>query len=143
MAAIYMWFDGTIVYTTTLYPVDATDAIDFGGTLASGSMQEPPNDDAQYSEGVPLNGTYIQLRWFYSYGPESDDAQYSEGVPLDGTYIQLRWFYSYGPESDQAQWVEGVPLDGTYISKRVWADSPDEKIDFSCAPTTSCSMDAV
>ena len=141
MAAIFMWRVNEVeVLTTTLYPLDVNDGLEISTSFSFGSMPEIPSDAAETTYSL-LNGTYTQLRWFFTDGPYEDSAENLYSL-LDGTYTQLRWFHVDGPYDDSAENLYSL-LDGTHIRKRVEADSPDEKLDISATIRNTCTMELV
>jgi hypothetical protein len=134
MAAIYMWRQGEVtVITTTPYPLDATDGMDVVLSFSEGALTDVPVDEVQTYDITAFDGSYTQLRWFYTYGPDTDEVQSTNVTAFDGSYTQLRWFYTYGPDTDEAQTTDISAFDGAYNLKLVEADSPDEEIDISFA----------
>ena len=140
MAAIYMWFKDRIILTTTLYPIEVADSLCFNITATGGVMELLPEseDTVNYTA---IDGSYTQVRWFYSDGPyDSDDTL--DYTAIDGTYIQTRWFFSDGPyDSDDT--VSFTALDGTLINKLVTVDTPDESLQLDCVINNTCSMDLI
>jgi len=141
MAAIYMWpVDDQILLTTTLYPVEVVDSLQLSVAISAGGMFEIASSEIEATFGVE-DGTYIQLRWFYSDGPYDSDIEATFGTE-DGTYIQLRWFYTDGPYDSDIEATFGME-DGTLVNKLVTADTPDEALQLSLAINNTCTMDAV
>jgi len=144
MAAIYQWFKNFIIYTTTLYPVEVVDEMQLDAVIDGDAlMRALPEDDTQISAIIAIDGSYTQLRWFHTYGPEEDDTQVSAIIVIDGTYTQLRWFHAYGPEEDDTQISAIIVINGTYESGRVWGDTPDEELQLDGVIDADCTMDAI
>ena len=141
MAAIYMWpVDDQILLTTTLYPVEVNDSLEINVTLSGGFLELIPGSSLESTQTI-LDGTYTQVRWFYTDGIYDSDLESTQDME-DGTYVQVRWFYRDGPYDDNLESTQ-VMLDGTYISKLVAADTPDEKLQLALAINNNCSMDAI
>ena len=141
MAAIYMWpVDDQILLTTTLYPVEVVDSLQISVTMNLGDMFLLPHSEFQSTFGME-DGTYTQLRWFYSDGPYDSDLQSTFGME-NGTYTQLRWFYEDGPYDSDLQSTFAM-LDGTLINKLVIADTPDESLQLNVVINNTCSMELV
>ena len=114
MAAIYTppW-PMAEMFTTTLYPVVAVDSLGMNITVNNGAMILIPVSDIDNTFDA-LNGTLIQLRWFYFDGPYDGD--------IDNTFDAL---------------------DGTLINKLVEADSPDEKLQLALRIEATSTMDLI
>ena len=141
MAAIYtpMW-PIDIEVTTTLYPVDVTDAMDISVDVAESSMGLIPSDELLNTFRMG-DSTYIQKRWFYEAGPFDDYIENTFGME-DGTYIQKRWFLVDGPYDDYIENTFGME-DGSLINKLVEVDSPDEELQLSCVTNSASTMSAI
>ena len=141
------WYDlPPTFYTTTLYPVVIVEPLQLGIALDSGSMSAIPEASFQSTMSVQ-NGTYTQLRWFYTDGPYDGYFQSSMDV-LNGTYTQIRWFFTDGPYDGYFQSTMTVG-NGTYISHLVeiltgHADNePWEELQLNIAVNDTCTMDPV
>ena len=146
MAAIYTPFYAPERLTTTLYPVEVSDAMVFGiamnGDSGATNMGELAYSAPMIGSIGMLGGTLVQERWFIkSLGHESAPMIGGIGM-LGGTLVQERWFIqSLGHES--APMIGGIGmLGGTLISMVVDADSPDEKLQLSCRIGV-CSMEEI
>jgi hypothetical protein len=139
MAAIYMWrVDEQTLLTTTLYPVEALDGVMMSTSFANGSMTTIPFESATIAAGE-LIGSYTQTRWFYTKDFGLEEATIAAGE-LIGTYTQTRWFYTHDTGIDETTIAAGN-LTGSYSLTRIFADSPDEGLEFSTAIEPSgCSM---
>lgn len=137
MAAIYMWpVEDQIILTTTLYPVEVVEGLQFGISLDSGRMEPIPMDYLEYTQDI-IGGSYIQKRWFYTDGPYIESLEYTQDI-IGGSYIQKRWFYVDGPYEESVEYTQDV-IGGTYIRKKIEADSTDESLQLSVTIGT-CSM---
>lgn len=141
MAAIYTppW-PLAEMFTTTLYPVDMTDAVGITIAVQGGALSLLPQSDIETSHGME-DGTYIQERWFYQDGPYDSDIEATHGME-DGTYTQLRWFYQDGPYDSDFECSYGL-MDGTLINKLVEADTPDEELQLAIRIEASSTMDLI
>jgi len=103
MAAIYQWFPGGGIFlTTTIYPAEATDTMDFSASLVYGLML-PILPDPMDGNVESLSGSITVV--LLSSGPHDD--------PIDGRVISLTGsitavLLSSGPHDD--------PMDGRVIS---------------------------
>lgn len=129
--------------TTTLYPVDVTDTVVFGITLASGRMELLPTSGPIAPALNMLSGTLVQERWFVSDGPYDSGPITSALAMLGGTLIQERWFLSDGPYDSGPITSALSMLDGTLVNKLVIADSPDESLQLGARINSSCSMELI
>jgi len=141
MAAIYIppWPLAEI-YTTTLYPVEVVDSLGVSVVFESGAMAILPASEVATGLGLE-NGSYTQLRWFYTDGPYDSDVATSISLH-DGSYTQLRWFYEDGPYDSEVGTSIAL-ISGSLINKMVHADTPDEELQLSAVILTSCSMDLI
>jgi len=128
------------MFTTTLYPVVAVDSLGMNITVNNGAMILIPVSDIDNTFDA-LNGTLIQLRWFYFDGPYDGDIDNTFDA-LNGTLIQLRWFYFDGPYDGDIDNTFDA-LDGTLINKLVEADSPDEKLQLALRIEATSTMDLI
>jgi hypothetical protein len=141
MAAIYSWpEENVVILTTTLYPVEVMESISFSARAGAGLMQEIQTDYFTHTHNVQ-DGSYTQLRWFYTDGPYDDYFTHGNDVQ-NGSYTQLRWFLVDGPYYDYFTHSNSVQ-NGTLINKLVEADSPDEEIAMNAYASTASTMDAI
>lgn len=144
MAAIYMWpVDNQILLTTTLYPVDVTDAIAMSITFTDGTMLPIPSAEITGSFGMGPTGDLVQLRWFYTDGPYDGEVAGSFGMGDDGTLVQLRWFYVDGPYDGEIGGTFGMGPGGALTQLVVFADTPDESLQLSITINDTCTMDLI
>lgn len=141
MAAIYMWpVDNQVILTTTLYPVDVTEALQLSITFTDGDMFLIPFDDVTNSFGMGPDGTLEQLRWFLEDGPYDDEVTASFGME-DGTLEQLRWFFEDGPYDDEVTAGFGMGSLGYLDRLLVIGDTPDEALQISITINDTCTME--
>jgi hypothetical protein len=117
--------DGSVqILTTTLYPAEATDAMEFGIALIAGLMEVVPEEDLEFNFAV-LDGDILSI--LLSTGPHDEALDFNFAV-LDGD-IELI-LLSTGPH-DEAMEFNFAVLDGNVESKLVEALMPDEAMDFT------------
>mgnify|MGYP000058708441 CR=1 FL=1 len=140
MAAIYQWFEGGILYqtwTTTLYPIEAIEALQISFDLSDGSMRPVLNEHIDVSVEF-ISGSKIQT--LLTTGP------YEEAVDVGVEFISGTkevTLLTTGPYEEAVD--VGVEfISGTKVSKLVVAFAPDEElqIDFDLDPS-NCSMTPV
>ena len=125
MAAIYMWIeDQEVIVTTTLYPIEVIDGVDFAISLVSGLTQEVIEDAYDFSVTV-LDVGLIEV--LISEGPFDDAYDFSVTV-LDVGLEQV--LISEGPFDDAYDFTVTV-LDVGLELKLVTGLMPDEGIDFA------------
>ena len=142
MAAIYMWRGlNQLVLTTTLYPVDILDRLEYSMDIQPGRMDVIPFDNVTVSKIEFGDGTYIQKRWFYEHDLGFDNFS-SFLLFGDGTYVQKRWFFeeTIGPDNFSSFLLFG---DGTYSRKKVEGDTPDQLLQLNADISQTSSMTAV
>jgi len=127
MAAIYQWFVGKeVVYTTTLYPLEAGDALDFTVTLEEFSMSALPEDFMEF--GVTfLSGLLedILIEW----GPPDDAVDF--GVTFVSGLLETI-LIDWGPPDDYGEF--GVTfISGLLEDKLVEIYAPDEALNMAIA----------
>ena len=140
MAAIYQWFIGQdIVFTTTLYPISATESANITIELEEGYMQPIPTDYAEQDYPEVVSGDMYLLLYDL---PEIEDE-------FEADFPQLIQGHMYSPLSnletdDEFETDFPALLDGDMIKLLIIVDSPDEKLDLSCAiePGDGCYMQA-
>jgi hypothetical protein len=113
----------TQVLTTTLYPAEALDGMEFGISLVSGLMRPIPNEDLSFSYGV-VSGDMSQILLV---APIADEAlEFSYGV-VSGTLEEV--LIVTGPHDEALEFSYGV-VDANMEDKLVSAVLPDEGMDF-------------
>lgn len=140
MAAIYQWFIGDItyeLYTTTLYPLEATEGLTFTIDIDLGEMHEISSDSMDQTMSlvsmVKVDGLLL--------APEQDDEldQVMTVVSID-KYIGLLLAPEQNDQLDQVMTLLSMTLD----QKLITAYSPDEGIELDIdLDSSNCSMDAV
>lgn len=140
MAAIYtpLWPPEDTILTTTLYPAEETEELEFSVEIVMGRMDRIPEDAITFSQDM-ISGSYTQLRWFYAHS-EEESITFSQDM-ISGSYVQLRWFYSHSDE-ESITFSQDM-ISGSYERKRIFADSPDEPLIFSPAIMNTCTMETV
>ena len=112
-----------LILTTTLYPIEEAEGLDFGLSLESGWLLTWPNDDLDVSFSV-VGGNMQPI--LLNYGPDNDDLDVSFSV-VDGN-MQLT-LLNYGPDNDDLDVTFSV-IDGNLEPKLVTVDTPDEGLSF-------------
>lgn len=125
MAAIYQWFIGKeVVLTTTLYPLEAGDAIDLTITLDGVYMSDVPDDYGALS--FDFDGGFLEAVLF-DWGPVDDYCALS--FEFDGGLLE-QILTDWGPPDDYGEF--SVDFDGGLLEKLlVEIYAPDEGLDFS------------
>lgn len=122
MAAIYMWMQRDLqVFTTTLYPLEVIDAVQFQFDISSASMSPIPQDSLTLSANL-IAVTLNQI--LLSYGPGQDELDISAnliGVILNQILL------SYGPGEDELD-ISADLIEVELLQILVTADTPDEKL---------------
>jgi hypothetical protein len=114
------------VLTTTLYPAEATDAMELAISLIDGLMEPIPEENAVFNFAA-LDGIITQI--LSSTGPHDENAEFNFAA-LDGTIETI--LLSTGPH-DEAASFNFAALDGTVEEKLVEALMPDEAMDITIA----------
>lgn len=140
MAAIYQWFEGTVVYqtwTTTLYPIEAVEKLAFTIDMDGGSMT--PIDEDEMDVGVAfLSGVKIQTLLT---APEQEDEMDVGIAFLSGTKAVT---LITAPTQEDEMDVGVAFLSGSKELKLVTTYCPDEKLTFTIdVDTANCSMTPV
>lgn len=138
MAAIYMWFDGVdVTYTTTLYPLEAWEAVVFTVDIASGAMREIPRDTF-LTHAEFISGTITQIRYEQNI-PE--DTYLTHAGFISGTITQIR-FEQNIPEDTYLTHAEFIG--GIITPKLITIYKPPDGTEFYIdLDYNNCSMDAV
>ena len=122
MAAIYMWFQRDVqVLTTTLYPLEVVDAVQFSFDIEDASMSLIPQDELGYSADL-LGVTLTEI--LLTYGPLQDQVYY--GADLLAVSLNTI-LLTHGPVNDEL-FISSDLLDVNLISLLVTVDTPDEKL---------------
>ena len=131
MAAIYMWFNPgeEVTFTTTLYPLEAADALNLSVTLVSWTMQEPTDESMDMSVGF-VSGQLNTL--LLDYGPEDEAMDINVGFVSGQLNILL---LEYGPD-DEAMDISVGFVSGILNDLLVETYAPDEALEFSIALTS-------
>lgn len=136
MAAIYMWIANWELYTTTIYPIESREAIDFTIDLDSGTMYLIPEDD------MDIGGTFISasLLVILLSTSEQDDS-----MDIDGTFISatLSIILLDSPEQDDVMDIGGTFISASLDPILINSFHPDEALDFTIdLDPSNCSMTA-
>jgi hypothetical protein len=128
MAAIYMWFspEDLEILTTTLYPIEVIDKIEFGVSLIGGSMTPVPLE-AYEGYVLALGGDISTVK--QSTGPH-DEAYESFVAALGGSITNM--LITDGPY-DEAYDSYVLALDGLITEALVKTFMPDDGIRFGCS----------
>ena len=128
MAAIYMWIeDQEVIVTTTLYPIEVIDGVDFGISMVSGSMAPVPNESLDVTAPSVLS---VYMEVVLNELPIADEALDVSAVDIVDVYMEMVLFAL--PVQDEALDVTAVAvLDVTMESLLVTGLMPDEGIDFA------------
>jgi hypothetical protein len=111
-------------YTTTPYPIEVIEEMQFGIDVSGGSLSLVPEDDAE---------TAILL----DYGPDEDDVDYGHTLT---SIVLTEILLDYGPDEDDADYGHTL-TSVTLTNKLVEADTPDEELDLGCdIKPSACSM---
>ena len=126
MAAIYQWhFTGVeIVFTTTLYPLEAADAIDLSITLDSFSMHSIPQDAMDFGLSF-VSGTLEQI--LIATGPYDDAMDFNLSF-VSGLLEQI--LLTTGPYDDAMDFNLSF-ISGLLEDKLVRIYAPDEALEMS------------
>ena len=127
MAAIYQWFntDEFVIATTTLYPIEDVECLNWGATVIHAGMYTWPDDDMDlvYSVvGVALTTVLIEG------ATESDEMDLSYGIGG----VDLNEILLIGPtpidEMNFAYGIVGVDLNETLVE----AQAPPDGLEWGC-----------
>lgn len=139
MAAIYQWFKSGeyMVLTTTLYPIEASEALVFSIDISAGSM-DTIKDDAMKQGMTLLAGTLV-LGLLDA--PERNDGIITKLEVLEGT---LNIILLDAPEQDDAMDHSLELLSGTLEEKLVTTYSPPQGLIMDInLDAPNCSMTPV
>jgi hypothetical protein len=112
-----------LVLTTTLYPIELTDGLDFSVALQGGLLVTWPLDDLDVSFSVVGGNMQLGL---LDYGPDNDDLDVLFSVVGGNMQVIL---LTYGPDNDDLDVTFSV-VDGNMEPKLVTIDTPDEGLEF-------------
>jgi hypothetical protein len=136
MAAIYMWYvlDDVIV-TTTLYPVESSDGVEFSVSLALGILRQIHNTNMSV-QVLPLDGTLTTILL----DTEANPTEFAVStLPLDSlltTILNER-------DADPTDFgVSTLPLDGVLTTQLVTIQAPPRGAEFSIT-LGSCNLTPV
>ena len=138
MAAIYMWFEHELqIWTTTLYPIEVNDSLQFACNLTYGEMRIVQVEEIDLSSDL-LAITIEAI--LLDYGP--DDVPFDLSSDLLSITIE-QILFTYGPD-DVAFDQSSDLLSITIQDKLVIADTPDERLQLGCNVNPSgCSLTPV
>ena len=111
------------ILTTTLYPIEQTEGLEFGINLKDGWLLNWPNDDLDTTFSV-VDGNMQEI--LLNYGPDNDDLDTTFSVVDGNLQIVL---LNYGPDNDDLDTTFSV-IDGNLNPKLVVVDTPDEGLEF-------------
>ena len=111
------------ILTTTLYPIEQTEGLEFGINLQDGWLLNWPNDDLDTTFSV-VDGNMQEI--LLNYGPDNDDLDTTFSVVDGNLQIVL---LNYGPDNDDLDTTFSV-IDGNLYPKLVVVDTPDEGLEF-------------
>lgn len=95
MAAIYQWFvNKAVVVTTTPYPIEVIESVEFDADVGAFNMRDIYGDDLESGWSFTTGELRVLLK---SYGPDSDDVDSSWSFTTGEMRVLLR---EYGPDSD-------------------------------------------
>lgn len=126
MAAIYQWFvSGEFLFTTTVYPIEALDQLNWSASISGGATFGVAQDAAQFFMQV-LNGELEAI--LYTTGIQNDDMDFTV-TPLDSAMDQI--LFSTGIDVDELQFA-ATPIDSTMDLALVKHDvQPYEALDLA------------
>lgn len=126
MAAIYQWFvSGEFLFTTTIYPIEALDQLNWAAEVTGGGTNGIAFDYSRFAV-LPLDGALDRI-WYES-GVSVDAAAFGV-LPLDSELDQI-WFQT-GVPVDNTQFG-AIPLDSTMDLALVTHDvQPYEALDLA------------
>lgn len=126
MAAIYQWIIGDeVVYTTTLYPIEAEDSLQLTVTVQDGGyLSNFPVDNVSFSWS-PEQFELVTL--LLSSNTDTDYVQF-EWEPREFELVEL--LLSANTDVDYVQF-EWAPIDFEIIDMLVICDTPDESLQFT------------
>lgn len=138
MAAIYQWFIADAqVFTTTLYPIEATEAMELSIDFDVAYLEEVPAD--QLTHGVTM--LEVTIREALLYAPEQID-EITHGVTL--LEVSIRPGLLEAPEQVDYLTHGVTMLEVTIEMVLITVYTPDEAMDIAIAlDTGSCSLTAV
>ena len=126
MAAIYQWYEDLgIILTTTLYPIEVVDAVQFNGAnVTSGYLWNMPTAAIDHPLAQLIDAQLDHIRIEFTADPESIDLSWAlTAAQLDHIRIE----FTTDPESIDLGWAL---VDAALDSKKVLAYHPDEAVDF-------------
>jgi len=136
MAAIYQWIvDDGVTVTTTLYPVESSDGVEFAVDLGYSVLREMHNSDVGFSV-APINGELNTILLTVDVGPT--DMGFSV-APIDGEMFTI--LNDRTPDPSLMGFSVG-PLDGVLTTQLVTIQAPPRGAEFSITLGT-CSLDPV
>lgn len=136
MAAIYQWIvDDGVVVTTTLYPVESSDGVEFSVDLGLSILREIHNSDMSVTVNA-IGGTLDTVLLSVNVGPTDMSIT---TVPLDGELTTILNSRDAGPTEMS---VSTMPLDGILDTQLVTIQAPPRGAEFSITLGT-CTLDPV
>ena len=132
-----------ITLTTTLYPVEVADSLEFSVGLSGGNMDLIPMDYLSTTHAL-ISATYQQTRWYFTHFEE--DFLATTHDLYSATYIQTRWYYT-AAEEDFLSTTHAL-IDATYRQIVVKVDTgssgkPYEELQLAIAIHTASRMELV
>ena len=138
MAAIYQWFTGKeIVVTTTLYPIEIVEGMNFGVALTYGDMW-PINQDETTASWDFLSGNMAQI--LHELPVEEDETEATWDF-LAGNLIQILNELPVEADETEATWdfIEGFM---EQLLVETWIEDSGMLIGIAVKPSL-CSMTPV
>jgi hypothetical protein len=127
MAAIYQWFvEDLQILTTTLYPIEVFEKLQFGISLVSGNMTAVPLEDFIF-DILPLGGNIESVLYTT---PLHDEAFEFDILPISGTIQKILY---QTPMHDEAFEFDILAVQGNIREALVPALMPDEGMRFGCS----------
>ena len=136
MAAIYQWFETNIQeLTTTLYPIEVVEGMQFSVEMTEGSMRQASFDHMSVGHDA-VSGTLVQV--YQEDGPY-DDHMMMDHDAVSGVLVQV--YLSDGPYDDHMS-VSHDAVSGVLANGLIYALMPDEGMMFGLS-LTDASMTPV
>jgi hypothetical protein len=127
MAAIYQWFgDKGVIYTTSLYPVESVDAIEFSVSFAGNFWNVPLEDEHQFSVSI-VGGDLMQV--LLTAPPLEDEHQFSVSM-VEGDLLQV---YLTAPPLEDSHQFSVQLVEGDLYGALVRVNTQDDAMIFDMA----------
>jgi hypothetical protein len=134
MAAIYQWFPTSeVTYTTTLYPIEAKDGMNFAFDIDIGGLTDVAVDPARYNPDF-MGAWKAEVLFDTSL---DEDAQYAAHITGIGKGLSLE---EAGPFDEEGEYAAHF-IDAFKEHKLIRGWMPDEGMDFAFdLDTANCSL---